>query len=85
MDALIRHRQQDLSGTAQFLEAGEYCAYHFLNPQIWIEHDPGVPVPKVANRRGVTQFTASRLRPRGVQHPRSQYPQFKLADAALHA
>ena len=53
MDALIRHRQQDLSGTAQFLEAGEYRAYHFLNPHVWIEHDPGVPVPKVANRRGV--------------------------------
>jgi len=46
MDALIRHRRQDLSCTAQFLAAGEYRTYHFLIPPVWIEHDPGAPVPR---------------------------------------
>jgi hypothetical protein len=78
-------RQMHLAGAAKFSEALEDPADDFLHAAIRIEAETDLPMPDIADRHGNSEFTPSGLRPCGIQHPRSQNAEFKLADAALHA
>ena len=85
MDHFARHRKQNLPRAPQRAEAAKDLTDHFLQPQIRGEHDTGIKVPDIADRRPVAQLSATGLGPCGFQHPRPQDPKLELADASLHA
>jgi len=85
VDLIRRHRQQHLAGAAEFAEAGKDQPDHFLQPEIRIEPQACFAMPDIAKRHREAQFAPARLRPGGIEHPRSEYAQLELADVALHA
>jgi hypothetical protein len=85
VDAIGRHRRENLARAAELAELREDQMYCLLQANVRIEAEANVPVPNEPDGHRDPKFAASGLRSGGVEHPSSKHAEFELTDAALHA